>query len=31
MLCLGWPIAIGGDIVANKFKMLWEDEALLEV
>ena len=30
MLCLGWPIAIGGDIVANKFETLWKDEALLE-
>jgi hypothetical protein len=30
MLRLGWPIAIGGDIVANKFKTLRKDEALLE-
>jgi len=30
MLRLCWPIAIGGDNIANEFKALREDETLLE-
>jgi hypothetical protein len=30
MLCLSWPITIGGHIIANKVKSMWKDEAFLE-
>jgi len=30
MLCLSWPVTIGGYIISNKFESEWKDEAFLE-